>query len=225
MAAGREIREMSGGRVAIVCVVGVALAWLAIRFLQGWVERRFGLGAVSAGMVAMAASWVPLVVAVQLSGWGQPVVGEDARRRAAERAIARDRKGRAWVVLLLGFVLVLMVGLMLGEVAGGEWVGGGAIDPIILGTVSISSVHGMLPSPGEPAGEADARDQALRREAVRLGYVVMLGLGVAAAAASERWPVAGAQCWGPVLVAGLLVANVRLMVSPRSAVAEATGVG
>lgn len=215
MEAGREIREMSTGRVTVVCVVGLGAVLLAMRFLQGWVERRFGLAAVPAGMVAVAAGLGPVLVAVQLLGWAPPIVDEDERRRAAERAIARDRKGRGWIALLLGFMLVLLAVQLLGSLDGVAWDGTSAIGPIVLGTMAISVAPGALPSQGAPAGEADARDQALRGEAMRLGYVVLLGLGGVAVVVSALRPVLAAQCWGPVLAASLLASQVRMMMAPR----------
>ncbi|MGI3778666.1 MAG: hypothetical protein ACRYGC_15360 [Janthinobacterium lividum] len=209
MAAQREIAEVSGRQVKIVVGAYFAIAGLAC-LAEGPLARRGVPGWLTMGVAIMGG---PLLVtwATRRAGWGTPILGEEARRRAAERSVARDRRYRPW--LILGCVLTMLpcLGTLLGVLTGypvpaRDW----GYAALLCSTVASNAMY-FLPSRGEVLGEVDARDHAERGRATRVGFVVLLVLGVCGAAVSERWPAVGAHCWGLVLLASVLVAQVWMM--------------
>lgn len=209
MAAQREISEVSGRQVKVVVGAYFAIAGLAC-LVEGPLERHGVPGWLTMG-VAIVGGALLVTWATRRAGWGAPILGEEARRRAAERSVVRDRRYRPWLILSCVLAMLPYVGRLLGvldgdRVAVADW----GYAAVLCSTVTSNAMY-FLPSRGEVLGEVDARDHAERAGATRVGFVVLLVLGVGGAAVSERWPAVGAHCWGLVLLASVLVAQVWMM--------------
>lgn len=215
-AAEREIREVSGRQVGIVIGAYFAFAVLGC-LLEGWIERRFGVpGWLTIGATVVSGTLL-VTWAERQAGWAQPVLGAEARQQAAARLVARDRKIRPWLILADVLILLSWGSVLLGGLAGYPMAAKGWSDTVILCSVVTSNMLYIMPSRGEAVGEADARDQALRGDATRVGYVVLIASGMATGAIAMQWPAVGAQCWAPVLLASVMVAQVRMVMLSRRA--------
>ena len=196
------------------------VAWLgppvlSVWLLRGWLERR-GLSAELAVMVAVALGAVPGVLVGWLTGWTRPSGDPEERRRVAVAAAASRRKRRRWTIVSLVLLLVYQVGglslaFFHAENRSNDW---GFL--LVLVPSFMNTMPDVLPSrTGRPSGVADP-DEAGGREALRVGYLVLLVLGLVAAGAGTRWPLLAGQAWPAVLVASLLASQVRLATLARS---------
>ncbi len=207
--------EMSGLCAVLLLGGTFGAACLSMWLLQGWVERRFGL---SAGFARLAAT-LPGFLLGWLVIWAtirrRPSVSPEKRRRLAEKAEAGRRRHRPWFILFL-VVLLLQQFAMLSAIPSGvlpttdDW-----SSAILVFSVLASRMAAILPSPaGTPPGLVEF-DQAERCEALRVGYLMLVVLGMATAAAAVRWPSVAAQAWPCVLLTSVLAAEVRMATLPR----------
>ena len=64
-----------------------------------------------------------------------------------------------------------------------------------------------------PVGE---RVRAVRQDAVRCGYGVLVALGCANMVVASFWPLAAARAWEPIVILGVLVPQAWLLVHDRA---------
>ena len=199
----------------VVMVALVGLPALSMWLLHEWFQRRFDLP-VGVDLYAGAAPGGLLGLLLFLAAlWTRPSLDPEQRRRAVEAAEPGRRRHRVWLIvflclLLLQQLVILVAGSLSRSPGTQDW---GSI--ILVFTMVVCSLGDFLPSSAGASSDLAEPDQAERCEALRVGYLVLVVLGVVAAAASVRWPLVAAQAWPSVLLASLLAALIRLATLPR----------
>jgi len=198
------------GAIAFVAV-SAPLGWL----LSGWIVARTGLDPDLAIFLAS----VPAAAVLALGGkvLVKPYKDPHVSWLNAERMQAFERKMRPWgvaflvILLLREFIVLLFSGVDMPLVADGApfaWV---------FASVVLSFIPDLVQWGRGEELPLDEGVQAERQDAVRLGYLVVLALGVANVMLAGSWPLVAARAWVAILMLGVLVPQVRLMVLDRAA--------
>lgn len=207
--------EMSGLCAVLLLGGTFGATCLSLWLLQGWVERRLALPSGFAWLAAALPGFLLGWLVIWATSRRRPSVSPEERRRLAEKAEAGRRRHRPWYILFLVVLLLQQFAALSATPSGvlpttDDW-----SSAILVFSVLGSHMAAILPSPaGTPPGLMEP-DQAERCEALRIGYLVLVVLGMATAAAAVRWPSVAAQTWPCVLLASVLAAEVRMATLPR----------
>ncbi len=193
----------------------VGLPGLSMWLLHGWVQHRFDLpdgGGLYAGALPGGLAGMLMFLAAL---WTMPRLDPEQRRRAAEAAEPGRRRYRVWLIVFLCLLLLQQLVLL---VAGAFSRSSGSQDwnsVSLIFTMVACSLPDVLPSRAGTSPETMALDQAERCEASRVGFLVLVMLGVVAAGVAVRWPLVAGQAWPAILLTSMLASLVRMATLPR----------
>lgn len=205
----------------VFVVACLGLPALSLWLLHGWVQRRldpptdllFPLSGMPGALIG--------ALVVGAVAWARPSLDPEQRRRAAEAAEPGRRRYRVWLIVLLSVMELRELVFLVADAASPSPVVQDWSFVVTFSTVATCCLPDVLPSRAGLSPGTMHFDQAERCEAVRVGWLVLVVLGVVAAGAGIRWPFVAGQAWPGVLLASLLAAEIRMATLPRQVADEA----
>ena len=200
-----------------ILIIGGGGCWFGFPELQ----RRFGLEQTAAINLAATMAMVPAVLLVwliaRLTGWRKQSPTRRVLWIMEEKTLAFQRRWRPWMV----FYTILVAVPYLLELALPAT--GARASPADWSLLALVVFCWPLIMPMAKTGPLlDERLRSERSEAIRMGYMVVIMLGVIAAVCVNYWPNFVARCWPLIIILGVLVPQVRLTVMDYHVISKAT---
>ena len=153
----------------------------------------------------------------RLAGWDkEPFASPSERARLTEWSLRLDRRVRPWAIGVLVLMLLrTLVGRVLTPIGVPVAEDGFAfVWPFLMFAWLL--VPDLLRSGRGTRWPMEERVRAVRQEAVRCGYGVLVVLGGANMVVASFWPPVAARAWEPIVILGVLVPQAWLLVRDRA---------